>query len=414
MPETTAKEFTGWWIPEYIVTHFRNKKINIRELLFMAMIHSLSRKKDGCFAGNAYLGEQVGISKKHADVIVTKLKKLKLIQRWKVQGTKRYLKPFYPKGYTKKGEINYVEFLENRKVDYKGKVFKGWWIPALAVEFFQDKEINDKELILLAEIISLSKNKEGCHASNSYFGRKLLVGSSRIRQMLSNLKELDIVRQIKFDGKKRWLDVTVKLKDGLKETKEFIENNPIKTKEFIISSQVKIKESSQVKIKESSQVKIKDHIKQGYKPRIKDKNISKQVRNTDVLNRPVTNYGLLIQPFDKRAAAEFRSILVQYDSDLTKYNYRKGKVRSKPVKYETLVDVLFRIRTERKTTKLEIKNIISWLRTNWNGKFTPKIRTSTDLFDKWERFRDAVIRDDGKEVKEEQTTWSSATELVRN
>ncbi len=86
------------------------------------------------------------------------------------------------------------------------KQFKGWFIPVHVVELFESKIINAKELILLATIDGLSRLGQGCFASNKYLGDKVGISESRSRAMISHMKELKLIQQIKFDGRHRWLE----------------------------------------------------------------------------------------------------------------------------------------------------------------------------------------------------------------
>ena len=83
----------------------------------------------------------------------------------------------------------------------------GWWIPIYVVELFQSKEINKGELLLLATIHSLSKTDEGCFASNKYLGGQIGTGESQVCEMIGHMKKLNLIQQVKFDGRSRWLEV---------------------------------------------------------------------------------------------------------------------------------------------------------------------------------------------------------------
>ena len=86
------------------------------------------------------------------------------------------------------------------------KRFKGWFIPEHVVSLFEEEVINVKEVILLATIDSFANGKEGCHASNTYLGKKIQTGADRTGRMIAKLKELGLVKQTSFDGRERYLE----------------------------------------------------------------------------------------------------------------------------------------------------------------------------------------------------------------
>lgn len=62
--------------------------------------------------------------------------------------------------------------------------FKGIWIPK---ELWFSKDLTKTELLLFAEIDSLSTTEKGCYASNNYLSKFMGVSSSRISQMITSL-----------------------------------------------------------------------------------------------------------------------------------------------------------------------------------------------------------------------------------
>ena len=79
--------------------------------------------------------------------------------------------------------------------------FKGIWIPK---EIWLNTELTTTEKILYSEIDSLNRGK-GCFASNEYFAEFLKVKERAIQSALAHLKELGLIVQIGFDGRKRAL-----------------------------------------------------------------------------------------------------------------------------------------------------------------------------------------------------------------
>ena len=82
--------------------------------------------------------------------------------------------------------------------------FKGIWIPA---NLYLREDLNWAEKILLLEIDSLNKDDKGCFASNEYLGGFVGKSSETVSKTIAKLKELNLIKEIGFDGRKRRLVV---------------------------------------------------------------------------------------------------------------------------------------------------------------------------------------------------------------
>lgn len=69
--------------------------------------------------------------------------------------------------------------------------FKGIWIPA---SFWESKDLNILEKVLLADIDSLSSDTEGCFASNSYFANFFGISKGRISIIINDLVKKKYLR----------------------------------------------------------------------------------------------------------------------------------------------------------------------------------------------------------------------------
>src|SRR5690606_4663134 len=79
--------------------------------------------------------------------------------------------------------------------------FKGIWIPR---EIWLCEEVLPLEKMIWAEIHSLyDREKGGCYASNQYLSRFFGVGETYISKIISKLKKLGLIQDVKFDGRKR-------------------------------------------------------------------------------------------------------------------------------------------------------------------------------------------------------------------
>ncbi len=65
------------------------------------------------------------------------------------------------------------------------KKLKGLWIPA---EILLNKDLSDKEKIILAMILYLSEEKGRCFASNKYIANIVNVTNERVSKIISSLK----------------------------------------------------------------------------------------------------------------------------------------------------------------------------------------------------------------------------------
>ena len=84
--------------------------------------------------------------------------------------------------------------------------FTGIFIP---VEILDNKDLKPIEMFLLAQINALDKGNDGngCYASNEYLGNLLGVKTNTISIYISHLKELGLLEQVGFDGRRRLLSV---------------------------------------------------------------------------------------------------------------------------------------------------------------------------------------------------------------
>lgn len=68
---------------------------------------------------------------------------------------------------------------------------KGLWIPA---EILLNKELTDKEKIILAIILYLSEETKSCFASNKYIANIVNVTADRVSKIISSLREKNYIK----------------------------------------------------------------------------------------------------------------------------------------------------------------------------------------------------------------------------
>ena len=68
---------------------------------------------------------------------------------------------------------------------------KGLWIP---VEILLNKDLSDKEKIILSMILYLSEETKSCFASNKYIASIINVTANRVSKIISSLKEKQYIK----------------------------------------------------------------------------------------------------------------------------------------------------------------------------------------------------------------------------
>lgn len=95
------------------------------------------------------------------------------------------------------------------------RIVKGIWIP---IEIWMDKDLSWNEKILLMEIDSFTAKDRECYISNEYIAELLGVSVSWASKCLSHLLDLGLVRVVKFDGRKRYVESTIQFKADLNDS----------------------------------------------------------------------------------------------------------------------------------------------------------------------------------------------------
>lgn len=93
--------------------------------------------------------------------------------------------------------------MENHK-----QQFRGVWTPAEVIALLEEGKINCQEMVLLNIIDSLVTPDRGCFATNQYLGERIGLSADRAKRLISNLKSLGLVRQVAFDGRRRYLETS--------------------------------------------------------------------------------------------------------------------------------------------------------------------------------------------------------------
>ena len=96
--DNPEQQFTGWWIPAEVIELWYEKKINLREMVLLAVIDSLTgptKKDPACFASNEWLANRIGLTDVvHMKKIITRLKRLGLLRGSRKGGRRELITPW--------------------------------------------------------------------------------------------------------------------------------------------------------------------------------------------------------------------------------------------------------------------------------------------------------------------------------
>ena len=261
------------------------------------------------------------------------------------------------------------------------KKFRGWFIPADIVSYLEEGIINCQEMVLLALIDSLVNVKGvGCFASNDYLGQKLSLSGSRIKQMIGHLKELGLIKQVSFDGRKRYLETA------------WSRVNSISLSESEQSA-CQDSDSQHVKIQSNRPPGSCQADRQDLDSRV-SKSISLSLRNKNkgvrTKSAPLTQ-GIDSEDveWDEKQATRVREMLVRHKADLVAPKKSKnGKVRN-GVALKTITEHITNLRMNRDISKQEIKSVIGWMVDHYNEPYIPSLRRADDIYTHWKKFHRA-------------------------
>jgi len=88
--------------------------------------------------------------------------------------------------------------------------FEGVWIPK---EIYLNDDLNALEKIIFTEINSLDRHTDGgdyCYASNEYLADFCKCSKRKVTDAISKLISIGVIRVVKTDGRKRWLESYLK------------------------------------------------------------------------------------------------------------------------------------------------------------------------------------------------------------
>jgi hypothetical protein len=148
---------------------------------------------------------------------------------------------------------------------------KGIWIP---IEIWDHPTLSKTAKILWSEINSLDNEKKGgCFASNEFFMKRLGIKKARLCVLLRELKELNLIEQIAFNGRQRVLKAKISDNGGrLQKTTEGVyKSEPLPLEPYIYENTIESTEENVEKEKSKSvpQKKKKQEIRFGENEQIR-------------------------------------------------------------------------------------------------------------------------------------------------
>lgn len=81
---------------------------------------------------------------------------------------------------------------------------RGWYLPACLIHFFESRDVDALDLVLLGRINALTHPTKGCWASNEYFSEWLGIKQRTITHRIAHLVDLGVLHmEIRREGKSR-------------------------------------------------------------------------------------------------------------------------------------------------------------------------------------------------------------------
>lgn len=91
------------------------------------------------------------------------------------------------------------------------RIVKGIYVP---IDIWEDRSLTWNEKVLLMEVDSFTSKGRECYISNEYIADLLDVSADRAGRTLSGLIKKGLVRVVKFDGRKRWIESNMQCRLG--------------------------------------------------------------------------------------------------------------------------------------------------------------------------------------------------------
>lgn len=168
----------GIWIPKQILF---NQDLDPTDKIILTKIYSLIERGNGCHAPNRYFEKYLGIQKSAISKRITKMMDSGFIKTETLYEGKKYLKRIIIKG-----EFDLTQPSNSDKFS-----MEGIWIPN---DILLNHDLDPNNKFLLTLILSLTKLKNQCFATNQYFGNFLGLTEGPISKRISALQKLGYIK----------------------------------------------------------------------------------------------------------------------------------------------------------------------------------------------------------------------------
>ena len=296
--------------------------------------------------------------------------------------------------------------------EYHENKFTGWFIPREIVELFENGTLSAKEVLLLAKIDGLSHTEKGCFASNEYLGKCVRLGIRSVRRCLENLKELGLIFQVSFDGRKRhlktiWTDVykdTLDMQRGHNRPErgdKSVRSTGLKMSPIVYKSNSKEERSCTLRKNRKSATPQKTSTSPE-KEQLGSSGKSKNNRTSG--KRKVGTPGKNKRDVTIKERDGFSGKKKEGISSLDEFAVKwAGRVRTTvkehdpfslmaKARIQTFAKDILKCKLERDWTTKRIEEVLEWYcdTDNYGNKYTPKIHKSGDLFHLFKRIEDQM------------------------
>jgi hypothetical protein len=86
--DSHLKQFTGWFIPVEIIRLYESRQIKIKSMILLALIDSLCKNGEGCYASNEWLAEYMQVTPGWVQGMLSELRRMGLLETKQRNGRK--------------------------------------------------------------------------------------------------------------------------------------------------------------------------------------------------------------------------------------------------------------------------------------------------------------------------------------
>lgn len=266
-------------------------------------------------------------------------------------------------------------------------MYRGIWIPDEVVQYCNGEE-PFSVVVVWSMVIALQKMRKHCFASNEYFVKRTRFNIRTIQNALRILEEKGLLTKGRLKGKR-----TLKAKVPKGAVIKDFEGKTIKkegvTKCHVKNNKSRVKKNPPQVIKTDMKTFHGEHEKLSCcdidkTPMDKGPKIGFEVPIVKYIEKSIYN-----KPIDPACAGSEISQNTNYFVDIIEY---KRKVKISPVKKQEWDIEIKKLLVNKEVTRFKFKGMLTWFKNNMGDKYTPRINSGKDLYDKWEQLCNARAR----------------------